>query len=246
MIATTAAAEVPAVLVQMFTSEGCSSCLPADVLLAEYVAKSPVDGVTVVLMALHVDYWNQLGWADAFSSPVFSAYQRRYRDAMGATQIYTPQMIVDGRAAFVGSDRAAARKAIEDAAKLPKAQVSVRVTGAEHDPFTVHLTVNVQQRDALPADQKFDVMLAVTEDDLTTSVRRGENAGRTLHHDAVVRLLRSVGQIARDGDAAAIETELRLDPHWRADHLHVVAFVQSRADLRVYGVAAADAPARNP
>src|SRR4051794_12118669 len=136
------------VLVQLFTSEGCSSCPPADQLLSEFLGNSPVDGVTVVPMSLHVDYWNHLGWADAYSSRQFSDYQQRYRDAMGATQIYTPQMIVGGRTAFVGSDRVAARKAIEDAAKLPKVRLSLRLSAPGHDGSKIRVEIDVQHCDA--------------------------------------------------------------------------------------------------
>jgi hypothetical protein len=96
--------EKPAVLVQLFTSEGCSSCPPADALLAEFAKASPIDGATIVPMSLHVDYWNHLGWRDPFSSKQFSDYQRDYQKALRAQNIYTPQMIVDGQAEFVGSD----------------------------------------------------------------------------------------------------------------------------------------------
>jgi hypothetical protein len=230
------------VLVQLFTSEGCSSCPPADQLLHEFLAKPPVDGVTIVPMSLHVDYWNHLGWADAYSARQFSDYQRQYRDAMRATQIYTPQMIVDGRTAFVGSDRAAARKSIEDAAKLPKVRLSLRLSAPEHDGSKIRVEIDVQHGDALPADQAFTLMLAVTEDDLTSDVRRGENAGRKLHHDAVVRLLRSVGDIRKDGGSAPFQVDLPLDPQWHRGRLHVVAFVQSKQDLRVYSVASVKCP----
>jgi len=226
------------VLVQLFTSEGCSSCPPADQLLSEFLAKSPVDGVAIVPMSLHVDYWNHLGWADTYSARQFSDYQRQYRDALGATQIYTPQMVVDGRTAFVGSDRAAARKAIEDAAKLVR--LSLRLSAPEHDGSKIRVEIDVQHGDALPADQPFTLMLAVTEDDLTSDVRRGENAGHKLHHDAVVRLLRPVGDISKDGASAPVKVDLPLDPQWHRGRLHVVAFVQSKQDLRVYGVASAD------
>src|SRR5436190_16307755 len=112
----TVRAEEPSKLVvaELFTSEGCSSCPPADRLLAEFVKASPVAGVTIVPLSLHVDYWNSLGWADAFSTKAFTERQVAYQRVLGNRNVYTPQLIVDGFADAVGSDRAAATKLIRE------------------------------------------------------------------------------------------------------------------------------------
>ena len=107
------------VLVELFTSEGCSSCPPADELLAKLSREQPVDGATIVPLAFHVDYWNRLGWVDRFSSPQFTKRQQEYAAALRA-DTYTPQMVVDGRDEFVGSDDARARQSIADAAQSRK------------------------------------------------------------------------------------------------------------------------------
>nr|MBA2527451.1 DUF1223 domain-containing protein [Pyrinomonadaceae bacterium] len=118
-----ASAEAKPIIVELFTSEGCSSCPPADEVLARLEQSPPVPGVEVIALSQHVDYWNRLGWADPFSSPQFSDRQKGYAQAFRQPRIYTPQMVVDGRAEFVGSDARRAREEIAKAAREPKAQV---------------------------------------------------------------------------------------------------------------------------
>ena len=116
-----------AVVVQLFTSEGCSSCPPADELLSKLLQEDVANGVTIIPMSMHVDYWNYLGWRDPYSSPQFSAIQKQYQRVLHTDTIYTPQMVVDGRAEFLGSDRAAAEKAITAAAGTAKAVVRLQI-----------------------------------------------------------------------------------------------------------------------
>ena len=119
------------VIVELFTSEGCSSCPPADTLLSRYVKNSPVPGVEIIALGEHVDYWNHNGWADPFSSVQFSQRQSDYSHAFRLDSVYTPQIIVDGRAQLVGSDGDAAEAAIRRAARLPHAAVSVAQAASE-------------------------------------------------------------------------------------------------------------------
>jgi hypothetical protein len=211
------------VIVELFTSEGCSSCPPADELLAELVHKQPVDGAQIIPLAFHVDYWNKLGWTDRFSSPEFTQRQREYGRAMKLRSMYTPQMVVDGREEFVGSDEATARKSIEQAAKEQKANVQLTTEGNR-----VHVRVS-----NLPSKQECDVWLAVTEDDLQSDVRRGENRGRKLSHVAVVRRLIRLGRthgVDWSGDA-----EFAVDREWKPEKLRVVAFVQEADQGAIVG-----------
>src|SRR5438034_9672572 len=108
------------VLVELFTSEGCSSCPPADELLAKLVAEQPVEKAQIIALAFHVDYWNKLGWPDRFSSPKFTQRQYDYATFFGGNRVYTPQMIVDGKAEFVGSDSKKAQAALHADAAQPK------------------------------------------------------------------------------------------------------------------------------
>jgi len=114
-----------AVLAELFTSEGCSSCPPADDLLRQLLREQPVAGVEVIAISEHVDYWNRLGWRDPFSSSQFSDRQSEYARSFGDGQIYTPQLVIDGSAAVVGNDAAAVRQALVQAVKAPRARLSI-------------------------------------------------------------------------------------------------------------------------
>src|SRR5271167_2275510 len=126
---TTRAAETPTprpvVVVELFTSEGCSSCPPADDVLASLAMQNAVDGVQIIPLGMHVDYWNYLGWGDRFSSPQFSDRQQQYARMFNSNEVYTPQMIVDGTEQFVGSDRQKAIAAIANAAAQAKGNVAI-------------------------------------------------------------------------------------------------------------------------
>src|SRR5438034_10624758 len=119
-----AAAPMP-ILVELFTSEGCSDCPPADTVLGQLIRTQPIGGAEIVGLGEHVDYWDRLGWKDRFSSAALTGRQQLYQTRFGTESIYTPQMVVDGRAEFVGSDAPAARKAIEKALALPHRRVSL-------------------------------------------------------------------------------------------------------------------------
>src|SRR6478752_4847234 len=107
------------VIVELFTSEGCSDCPPADTLLEKLIATQPIAGAEIIGLGQHVDYWDRLGWKDRFSSSALTARQQLYQTRFATDSIYTPQMVVDGRAEFVGSDASAARKAIERTLTAP-------------------------------------------------------------------------------------------------------------------------------
>ena len=210
-IATLTAAPTP-VLVELFTSEGCSSCPNADEALQWLESKQPVEGVEVIPLSLHVDYWNQLGWADPFSSPAFSARQAAY-----GKDTYTPQMIIDGDVAFVGSKQAAVEALAE---RRNVARVPVRLA-AKLIESTVEVTAS--------ADSAAPLWIALTESGLSHPVTRGENSGKTLRHVAVVRHLVRVGPSGK--------VQLALDHGWKPDQLKVVAFVQGAGPGKVIGVA---------
>src|SRR5437773_3318540 len=118
-----------AVLLELFTSEGCSSCPPADALLERLDRTQPVAGAQIIVLSEHVDYWNHIGWADPYSSPAFSARQQQYARRFRTQEPYTPQMVVDGRTEFVGSDTRSAESAVRDALRQPK--VAIHITGNE-------------------------------------------------------------------------------------------------------------------
>lgn len=217
------------VVVELFTSEGCSDCPPADELLDKLARHQPYKGEEIIPLEEHVDYWNRLGWKDPFSSPVYTKRQERYGMAFGRDSIYTPEMVVDGQLDFVGSDAERARREIVRAGRGPRALVSA----ALRDTGSLFVRVTVP-----PGAHDVDVLLAITEDGLTTDVLRGENAGRRLAHSAVVRSLVSIGTIRPKGNAP-FETPVKLNlaPEWDRSALHAVVFVQERDSLRILGAA---------
>ncbi len=204
------------VLVELFTSEGCSSCPPADTLLRDLIATQPVAGAFIIGLSEHVDYWNRLGWTDPFSDRAFSARQSAYAASAKSSEVYTPQMVVDGRASFVGSDRTRAIAEITAAAARHKADVALQWT--ETGELDVRLA---------PGSVKAEtpVWVSISEDGLTVRVVRGENAARTLTHDAVVRQLSQAGRADRTG-AFRKFVPVTLISGWRADATRVTVFAQ--------------------
>jgi len=220
------------VLVELFTSEGCSSCPPADALLGRLLREQPVASADIVPLELHVDYWDRLGWKDPFAAKAYTDRQQAYARSLGIDDVYTPQMVVDGRNGFVGGDLAEASKAIAAAADRP--HLPLRVTARAAGP-AIRVVVDLP---AAPKDaEKIDVVAALTEDDLTSAVRRGENGGRTLQHAAVVRKLQTLGDLGPDAEVA--EGQLALDRTWKADRMRAVIWLQGVKSRHVYGVAAA-------
>jgi hypothetical protein len=227
------------VVVELFTSEGCSSCPPADVLLSRLDKTQPVAGAEVIPLAMHVDYWNYLGWSDPFSSKEFSARQGEYADAYGKDGVYTPQMIVDGVKEFAGGNSGLALDEISKAARAPKAEVRLTRAGAEEDGG-VRIGVRIEKLPKLSEGDAAYVLLAVTESDLSTAVNRGENAGRRLGHVGVVRRLTTLGPLSETGGDFATETSIPFEKNWRRENLRAVVFAQERGTRRILAAATLD------
>ena len=221
-----------AVLAELFTSEGCSSCPPADAFLRRLIDEQPIDGVEVIALSEHVDYWNRLGWRDPFSSAQFSERQSAYARVRRSERIYTPQLVIDGNAEVVGSDAEAAHRAILAAARLPRARLRLDATRLGSDRIAVRLEVSDIPREAGDA---LRAIAALVEDGLAADVTRGENANRRLRHDAVVRDMRAIGDVKTQG--ASLTAAFPLDAAWAVERLRVVAFVQDSRTLRVTGAA---------
>ena len=184
------------VLVELFTSEGCSSCPPADDLLSKLVKAETIPGVTVIALGEHVDYWNNLGWTDPYSKADFSQRQRGYSAIFDLESVYTPQMIVDGHEEFVGGDWNRARAAIAKAAQAPKGRIDLVLTqNPDLDQHSPVKKLTIQVKDLPGRSDDAEVLLAITENNLQTQVSRGENKGRDLRHSAVVRELNVIGQM---------------------------------------------------
>jgi hypothetical protein len=172
------------ILVELFSSEGCSSCPLADTVLHALDQEQPLPGVHAIALEFHVDYWNDLGWTDPFSSASYTQRQRDYSLQMGKRGVYTPQMIVDGKSEFVGSNRVQADRAIAEAAAAPRVRVDLALMGNE-----VRVVPHVHSA-------AMDVYVAEVERGLETKVLHGENAGRTLIHGPIVRSLSKLGTAA--------------------------------------------------
>jgi hypothetical protein len=226
------------VIVELFTSEGCSNCPPADRVLARLAADQPVPTAQVIVLSEHVDYWNRLGWRDPFSSEAFSARQTAYdRAVFQSGQIYTPQMVVGGQLQLIGSDYRAAIGAIRQVAAQPQ-PVSVTVAAtAGASGLDVHVTAGTASGGGI--ERGLEVVVAIAEDGLTREVRAGENRGRTLSHTGVVRTLTPVGQLTARMPALDVTTTLPVKSDWNLARLRVVAFAQEAESRRVLGAAAA-------
>ena len=208
------ASQAPLV-VELFTSQGCSSCPPADRTLSEIVAEGGVGDRVVVPLAFHVDYWNDLGWPDPFSLPAWTERQYDYARVLGGGRVYTPQMIVGGATDVLGSRVDSIARAVADAPR----QIAVTAS-ATWDGDHVDVTATA------PGDA--DVFVAVWEDGLRTKVPRGENSGSTLVGDHVVRRFERVAAAGASGHVA-----IKLDASWRA--VGAVAFAQRPGDRKIIG-----------
>ncbi len=210
------------VLVELFTSEGCSDCPPADAVLQKLIDTQPVGGAVIVGLGQHVDYWDRLGWKDRFSSAALTSRQQAYATRFRSESIYTPQIVVDGRAELVGSDAGAARRAIERSLAAPHGTVRLVVDAETAGALVVSVTASDLPRVA--RGDRADLVVAITEGRLQSDVTRGENKGRVLMHAAVVRYMATIGEAG----GPPVRAEVALSPDWQRDHLNVVAFVQER------------------
>jgi len=201
------------VLVELFTSEGCSSCPPADRMLEQLDSK-------VIVLSEHVTYWNQGGWKDPFSSAEMTARQAVYGRIFTLESVYTPEMVVDGETQFNGSDARKATEALQKAAQKKKADVKIgRSEGG--------LRIEVEN-----APASAPVYLALAEDSGASEVAAGENQGRHLHHVAVVRSIQKIGAVKRGVPFTKVMELPRATNSQR-----IVVFVQESGQGRVSGVA---------
>ena len=224
------------VIVELFTSEGCSSCPPADALLKELSEQQKMNGVQVVALEEHVDYWNHLGWKDPYSAAEFSQRQSDYAQVFGTDGVYTPQMVVDGQSELVGSRSAAAREAIHKAANQPKAEIALGA-GANSSPGKPAFEVQIKSLGGISLRGETELWIAVTEKGLQTDVKAGENSGETLKHAAVVRSLRKI-ETLRDPAGYDRQLQIAVDPGWKKENLAVVVFLAEKSSHRIVGVAA--------
>ena len=230
-------ARVP-VVVELFTSEGCSSCPPADSFLTELERQQPYGPAEVIALEEHVDYWDQQGWVDPFSSSNWTSRQFVYSGTLGNGNPYTPQMVVDGRDEFVGSHIVKARQAIEMAAATKKTKVSVS-EGVPAENKSVTFNINVDRLQSLTAGDTPEVVFAVTAAGLYSSVTAGENSGKMLHHAPVLREMKVIGTADKGGsEGFAARRTVKLNSSWKLENLRAVVFVQEKKSRHILGAAA--------
>jgi hypothetical protein len=228
LIATHALAQ-KAVLVELFTSEGCSSCPPADALLKLVNGSQTNGGQLVVGISEHVTYWNSLGWSDPYSSPAYTERQNAYSERFHLEGPYTPQMVINGAEQIVGSDRGALLHAVEqEDAENPRLSlriVSLSVAGG-------NLTVNFSTSGDVPR-QGADLMAVLADDSDRSNVLRGENSGRTLAHVAVARSITRVARVKTPGE---LTVQIPIPASFQANQgHHLILFAQTPGSGRVLG-----------
>jgi len=221
------------VVVELFTSEGCSSCPPADALLARLDKEQFVPGARVIVLSEHVTYWDRLGWRDPFSLEAMTRRQQQYGQRFGLDDVYTPQAVVDGAAQLVGSDERGLRSDISQAAQGDKVQLQIQKVRTSHETvqFKVHIVADGHERTAR-------LMAALAEDAIESSVTRGENAGRMLRHVAVVRSMQDLGSSLQDGRSLALkipDVVIKRDSTARRN-LRLVLFLSDAKNGHVLGV----------
>jgi hypothetical protein len=223
------------VVLELFTSQGCSSCPPADKLLSKLGGEEFRGGV-IVPLAYHVDYWNHLGWSDPFSSPKWSARQREYAVSIQGSQVYTPQLVVNGTVQLVGSSERNVRAEIERQLRARDAgTVVIDRISREGNELEVQLRAKL---DRGAADNRVNVVVALFENGMATAVSRGENASRNLTNDYIVRWQSRAFELAPDGTEVTAKVRIPLAAGWRADRLGVAAFEQDPKSRAILGSAA--------
>ena len=211
------------VLLELFTSEGCSSCPPADELLAILDEKQPAPDAELIVLSEHVDYWDRLGWKDRFSSRQYSARQEEYASKYHLDGVYTPQLVVDGRFGFVGSDQRAALSAIQKATQEPKTAILISNVMLQENQARAHIEIPAAEG---PIDRQAVLFAAIADNRAESRVTRGENGGRTLAHVAVARVLERIGAIDPKLPSST-DVKISLPAGTGANGLRLIVFIQN-------------------
>jgi len=218
------------VVLELFTSEGCSSCPPADQLLQSLDEKQPFNGADLVVLSEHVDYWNGEGWVDPYSSRLFSERQRMYAERFALDGVYTPQVVIDGQRETVGGNAVAIQKAVEAATRDRKVTLTLGSAVRDGNRITVHLNSG-----DLPGGQgATTVYVALAENKVQSKISGGENGGHFLTHVAVVRSLARVGTV-KGGASFSKDIKLSLPAAIGGSGFRVVAFLQDDRTHNIVG-----------
>jgi hypothetical protein len=220
------------VVLELFTSEGCSSCPPADRLLQSLDDQQPFSGAELIVLSEHVDYWNGDGWVDPYSSSLFTERQKSYEDRLGVDSAYTPQAVIDGERQAIGGDAGAIRRAVEASLQEKRVSLTVGNVIVQGNRIQFHLTSADVPNTAAPAT----LYVALADNLVRSRVGGGENNGRSLTHVAVLRTLTSFGTI-KPGSSLAKDVSLPIPARTGANGFRIVALLQENKSRRIIGAA---------
>jgi len=225
-------ASAPPILVELFTSEGCSSCPPADALLQKMDASQPIPGADLIVLSEHVDYWNHDGWKDPYSSSLLTDRQSAYCRALRVSDPYTPQIIVDGIGELRPSDPQQTGQLLQKAEAAPK--LSLRIVAATVEDTTPPVLRGRVEMNGNSGEHSADVYVAVALNHAESQVLRGENSGRHLTHVAVVESLKKIGTL-ENGKSFGQDFQMKLKRGTDPANIRIIAFVQESGPGRVLG-----------
>jgi hypothetical protein len=220
------------VLLELFTSEGCSSCPPADRLLESLDEKQPFSSADLVVLSEHVDYWNGEGWSDPYSSRFFSERQSAYAEQFGLDSVYTPQVVIDGHRQAVGGNAVDIRNAVEASARERK--VALTIAGAVREGAQIRF--HLASADLPATEGRVTVYIALAENKVQSHVGGGENGGRSLSHVAVVRALVPAGTV-KGGSSFSKDVTVAVPSATGASGFRIVAFLQDDKSHKVVAAA---------
>ena len=213
-------------VLELFTSQGCSRCPPADNLLGKIIADAKATNKPIYALEYHVDYWNKYGWTDPYSSFKFTRRQQNYISVLSEKEAYTPQLIVNGQTVFVGSDEKQAKAAIDNALKTPAlVDLGIQYKGTANDSMLITYT-------ASKTNKNYSLKIALVEKEVSNAVNNGENAGKKLNHHNVVTVFSSF-----DLNLAKGEVKVPLSKKVPGKNNMVIAFVQQRQSMKILGAA---------
>ena len=222
------------VLVELFTSEGCSSCPPADLFLQKLDANQPLPGAHLIVLSEHVTYWDHDGWKDPNASSALTNRQSSYETVLGEKDSFTPQFVVDGTQEFGFANSSHIKEILLKAKDAPK--LSMRIGEITFDPANPTVLRAHVDTDSNPGKHNADVYVAVALDHVDSEVLRGENSGRHLVHVAVVQTLEKIGKLPK-GQSWGTDVQLKLKPGTDPSNLRLIAFVQEPGPGKLLGAA---------
>ena len=225
------------VVVELFTSEGCSSCPPADALLLKLETSQSVAGANVIAIEEHVDYWNHDGWIDPYSSADWTQRQIDYVTHFKDKEPYTPQQIIDGQVELIGGQEDKTAQAVAQAVAQPKTEVTLATANSSSEG--TQLNVRIGKLLGGTDRDSAEVWLAITESGLASSVDAGENAGKNLRHASVLRSLHRIGVANAKNDSAFESSQkVKFKSSWNRQHLQLAVFIQEKKSMKILGAAA--------